>query len=74
MKKIIAIICSLFLLFPLWGQNLLHLYQGNSVVFEKQISEIDSIKFNGYNSIFNYDSDQMIFAISEIDRDRKSVV
>ena len=67
MKKIIAIICSLFLLFPLWGQNLLHLYQGNSVVFEKQISEIDSIKFNGYNSIFNYDSDQMIFAISEID-------
>ena len=67
MKKIITIICSLFLLFPLWGQNLLHLYQGNAVVFEKQISEIDSIKFNGYNSIFNYDNDQVMFTIAEMD-------
>lgn len=67
MKKIITIIGLLLLLLPSFGQNLLHLYHGNTVIFEKSINELDSIKFNGYNSIFNYDNDQMMFAIAEID-------
>ena len=67
MKKIISVFALLMLLSPSFGQNLLHLYHNGSVVFEKSITELDSIKFSAYNSVFNYNNDQMIFAIAEMD-------
>lgn len=67
MKKIISVFALLMLLLPSFGQNLLHLYHNGSVVFEKSITELDSIKFSAYNSVFNYNNDQMIFVIAEMD-------
>ena len=59
---------AILLLFsPIFGQNLLHLHSNGSVVFEKDITEIDSIKFNSTNSIFNYGTDNFEFLIADMD-------
>lgn len=67
MKRIFLIWAIMILLFPVFGQHLLHLHSNGSVVFEKNITEIDSIKFNSTNSIFNYGEDSFEFLISEMD-------
>lgn len=67
MKKLALILAFSAGLLPVFGQQLLHLYNGNNIVFERAVTSIDSIKFNTYNSIFNYDNDFLIFPTSDID-------
>lgn len=67
MRKIFTLLTALVLVCTLNAQEILHIHNGNHVIFEKSISELDSIKFQGANSIFNYTNDYMVFPCSEID-------
>lgn len=67
MKKLLTITTLLLLVIASYAQNLLHVHRGNNVIFEKSISAIDSIKFQGSNSIFNFENDYMVFPVLDID-------
>lgn len=67
MKRISAILAILALCIASHAQNILHVHKGNNVIFEKSIDQIDSIKFQGSNSIFNFNNDYMVFPVADID-------
>lgn len=67
MKRIILLGLLGLVFCTSYGQQILHLYRGENVVFEKNTSEIDSVTFRAANSIFNYDNDFMIYACDDID-------
>ncbi len=67
MKKTVLILTVLFLAVSSFAQSILHIHHGSNVVFEKSISQIDSIKFHGPSSVFNYGNDYRAFPCSEID-------
>ena len=67
MKKTLCILIALFSLCTLRAQEYLHLYDGGHVVFEKAISNIDSIFFQNGNSIFSCVDDLRTFAIHNVD-------
>ena len=67
MKKTLCILIALLSICSLRAQEYLHLYRDGNVVFEKSISNIDSIHFqNGY-SIFSCSDDYRTFAIHNVD-------
>lgn len=67
MKKLVCTILSIIFAFSLQAQEILHLYHGNHVVFEKTVSEMDSIHFQGNVSVFSFQNDYMSFPTSEVD-------
>lgn len=67
MKKTLTLVILFALFITANAQNILHVHKGNNVIFEKSISQIDSIKFQGSNSVFNFSNDYMVFPISDID-------
>lgn len=67
MKKTIVFTLAILLAVSLHAQEILHLYHGNNVVFEKSVSEIDSIHFLGNVSVFSYQNDYMTFPTSDVD-------
>ncbi len=69
MKKYIALICiSLFAANFLSAQQRIVIHNGNHVMYESPISDIDSIKFKNSSSVFNfYDGTTMGIPISSID-------
>lgn len=67
MKKIICSVFAILFAFSLEAQEILHMYHGNNVVFEKSISEMDSIHFSGNVSIFSYQNDYMTFLTRDVD-------
>ncbi|MBO4503430.1 MAG: carbohydrate-binding domain-containing protein [Bacteroidales bacterium] len=67
MRKIVLIIIALLSFNAVKAQELLHLYQGGHVVFEKAISDIDSIYFQNSSSVFSYGNDFRTFATASID-------
>jgi len=67
MKKALCILIVLCTLCTLQAQEILHLYNGGNVVFEKAISNIDSITFQNGNSIFSCSDDYRSFAIQNVD-------
>lgn len=67
MKRIGLFLMALCTIFFTQAQEILHLHHNGHVIFEKDISDLDSIKFQGVNSIFNYGNDYMSFPISEMD-------
>jgi len=67
MKKTLCILVVLFSLCALQAQEILHLYNGGTVVFEKAISNIDSITFQSGNSIFSCSDEYRAFAIQNVD-------
>lgn len=67
MRKTLALLSALLFVCTLNAQEILHIHKGNHVIFEKSINELDSIKFQGANSIFNYPNDYMVFPCNEID-------
>ena len=67
MKKVALTILSVCLLCTSWAQELLHLYNGGNVVFEKAITDIDSIHFHNGSSIFSCRNDYRIFNIAVMD-------
>lgn len=67
MKKTALVLLVLFFVCALQAQDILHLYHGSNVVFEKAVSEIDSIHFQGNVSVFSYSNDYMTFSTSEVD-------
>jgi len=54
-------------LLPVFGQQILHLHNGNQVLFEKQVTDMDSITFGTYSSSFNFGNGYLSFPYSEID-------
>ena len=67
MKRIVSAILFLTFVISLPAQEILHLYNGSSVIFEKSVSEIDSIHFQGSQSIFNLGNDYLTFPVSVVD-------
>ena len=67
MKKVALTILSVCMLCTSWAQELLHLYNGGNVVFEKAITDIDSIHFHNGSSIFSCSNDYRIFNTASID-------
>ena len=67
MKKFTFLLLALSVLVTSKAQELLHLYHGNNVIYEKSLDEIDSIHFVSGVSIFNYNQDYMTFPIQDID-------
>lgn len=67
MKKIVLFLSVIMLCINGFAQQYLKVHQGNNVLFEKNISSIDSIKFNAANTIFNYGNDFESFNFDEID-------
>lgn len=67
MKKTLTLVILFALFITANAQNILHVHKGNNVIFEKSISQIDSIKFQGSNSIFNFNNDYMVFPVADID-------
>ncbi len=67
MKKISFTLWVLAFVCGVHAQEILHLYSGSNVVFEKSINDVDSIKFQAANSVFNFGTDYMMFPISEVD-------
>lgn len=67
MKRTLTLITILALCIASHAQNILHVHKGNNVIFEKSIDQIDSIKFQGSNSIFNFNNDYMVFPVADID-------
>ena len=67
MKKLVCAILSIIFAFSLQAQEILHLYHGNHVVFEKTVSEMDSIHFQGNVSVFSFQNDYMSFPTSDVD-------
>lgn len=67
MKRTVSVILFLTLVVSLPAQEILHLYNGNSVIFEKSVSEIDSIHFQGSQSIFNFGNTNLTFPVSIVD-------
>ena len=67
MKRIVSAILLLTFVLSLHGQEILHLYNGSSVIFEKSVSEIDSIHFQGSQSIFNFGNSNLTFPVSVVD-------
>ena len=67
MKKYFVVFMMIICSLGLSAQELLHLYNGGNVVFEKSITEIDSIHFSGANSIFNFSNDYLSFPCSDVD-------
>lgn len=67
MKRIVSTILFLTFVMSLHAQEILHLYNGSSVIFEKSVSEIDSIHFQGNQSIFNLGNSYLTFPVSVVD-------
>jgi len=67
MKRIVSAILFLTFVMSLHAQEILHLYNGSSVIFEKSVSEIDSIHFQGNQSIFNLGNSYLTFPVSVVD-------
>lgn len=67
MKRTVSVILFLTIVISLPAQEILHLYNGNSVIFEKSVSEIDSIHFQGSQSIFNFGDNNLTFPVSIVD-------
>ena len=67
MKKAALTLLSVCLLCTSWAQELLHLYNGGNVVFEKAITDIDSIHFHNGSSIFSCSNDYRTFNIAVMD-------
>lgn len=68
MKRLALTLLSLIIAFSLNAQeDLLHLYHGSNVIFEKAVSEIDSIHFQGSVSVFSYSNDFMTFSTRDVD-------
>ena len=67
MKRVFSAILFLTFVMSLPAQEILHLYNGSSVIFEKSVSEIDSIHFQGSQSIFNLGNSYQTFPISIVD-------
>ena len=67
MKKTLCILIALFSLCSVKAQEYLHLYDGGHVIFEKPVTQIDSIFFQNGNSIFSCTDDYRTFAIHNVD-------
>ncbi len=67
MKRTVSAILFLTFVMSLHAQEILHLYNGSSVIFEKSVSEIDSIHFQGSQSIFNLGNSYLTFPVSVVD-------
>lgn len=67
MRKIVSLLLVLSLMLTGFAQNIIHVHNGSNVVFEKNVSEIDSIKFQGPSSIFNFGNNQLAFPCNQID-------
>ena len=67
MKRVFSAILFLTFVISLPAQEILHLYNGSSVIFEKSVSEIDSIHFQGSQSTFNLGNSYQTFPISIVD-------
>ena len=74
MKRTVSVILFLTLVVSLPAQEILHLYNGNSVIFEKSVSEIDSIHFQGSQSIFNFGNTNLTFPVSIVDSSNESLL
>ncbi|MCR4681583.1 MAG: carbohydrate-binding domain-containing protein [Bacteroidales bacterium] len=67
MKKMMLFLMVLAFTLPIKAQEILHLYNNGSVIFEKSTEDIDSIYFRSTNSLFSFDNDLMTFSTSTID-------
>lgn len=67
MKRLINFTILLAFIAAANAQSIMHVHKGSNVIFEKSISQVDSIKFQGSNTVFNFNNDYMVFPVTDID-------